>query len=320
MAVTRDGEVDFETEAPVDGSLDVVWRHGVRARWQQEPPVQTHWYDPHTVLLRQSKTVNYEAPFLFLLFGNERALLLDSGATGDPAACPLRATVDGLVDQWLAAHPREGYGLVVAHTHAHGDHVAGDPQFTDRPGTAVVPKEADAAREFFGLGSDAAALGSAPVSFDLGGRVLDVLATPGHHDSSLTFYDRWTGILFTGDTVLPGRLYVADFPAFLTTMRKLAEFAGTHPVTHVLGCHIEMARRPGRDHPLGATFQPGERALQMTPAQLVAIRDAAVSVADRPGVYRFDDFVIYHEPGKRETRRLLARARWRKALAAPLRG
>ncbi|MFJ2958430.1 MBL fold metallo-hydrolase [Streptomyces sp. NPDC087270] len=317
MATTGDTDIDFETAAPVAGSFDVDWIHGVRTRWQREPRIQVHRYDEHTLVLRQSKAVNYEAPFVFLLFGNERALLLDSGATADPELFPLRATVDGLIDEWLAAHPREGYELVVAHTHAHGDHVAGDSQFAGRPATRVVPKETDAVRDFFGF---AESWPTGQVGFDLGGRVLDVLGTPGHHESSVTFHDRWTGILFTGDTVLPGRLYVADFPAFLATVRRMVEFAQARRISHVVGCHVEMKRRPGRDYPLGATFQPDERALAMTVGQLVAVRDAAVSVADRPGVHRFDDFVIYHEPGKRETRRLLARARLRKALAAPLRG
>lgn len=47
-----------------------------------------HAYSEHTVILRQNKSVHFEAPFLFLLFGNERALLLDTGATADPAHFP----------------------------------------------------------------------------------------------------------------------------------------------------------------------------------------------------------------------------------------
>ena len=34
----------------------------------------------------------------------------------------------------------------------------------------------------------------------------------------------------------------------------------------------------------------------MTPAQLTAVRGAAAIVAGRPGVHRFDDFIIYNEP------------------------
>ena len=50
-----------------------TWIHGAPG----EPAIQTHWYDERTVILRQGKSVHYEAPFLFLLFGSERALLLD---------------------------------------------------------------------------------------------------------------------------------------------------------------------------------------------------------------------------------------------------
>lgn len=300
--------VDFVTAAPTTGSLDVAWHHGApsKRRAAAEAPIQIHRYDEHTVILRQSKTLNYEAPFIFLLFGNERALLLDTGATEDPAVFPLRATVDDLVAAWLAEHPREEYGLVVAHTHAHGDHVAADGQFADRPATTVVGHDEDAVRAFFGFGEQ---WHTETVTFDLGGRVLDVLGTPGHHATAITLYDRWTGILFTGDTILPGRLYASDFTAFLATTNRLVDFAADHPVTHVLGCHIEMKRRPRRDYPLGATYQPDECALEFTPRHLTVIRDAAASVAAEPGVHAFDDFIIYNEPTKADARRLLARAR-----------
>jgi glyoxylase-like metal-dependent hydrolase (beta-lactamase superfamily II) len=63
---------------------------------------------------------------MFLLFGNSQALLLDTGATANPSYFPLRRTVDELIAAWLADNPRDGYGLTVAHTHGHDDHVAGD--------------------------------------------------------------------------------------------------------------------------------------------------------------------------------------------------
>ena len=254
--------IDFASGAPVTGSLDVEWNHGTPSRrGNGEPKIQVHYYDEHTVILRQSKSVNYEAPFLYLLFGNDRALLLDTGATADPERFPLREKVDRLIAGWLAKYPREGYELVVAHTHGHGDHVAADGQFAGRAGTTVVAKDVDAVRSFFGFGDG---WPDRTVSFDLGGRVLQVLGSPGHHRAAITVYDPWTAILLTGDTVYPGRLYVSDFAAFLATMDRMVAFAGTRPVTHVLGCHVEMTGRPGRDFALGATYQPGERALQMT--------------------------------------------------------
>lgn len=285
--------VDFSTGSPVAGSLDVRWIHGSRStRANTDPKIQVHRYDPHTLVLRQSKAIHFEAPFLFLLFGNERALLLDTGATADPALFPLRSTVDALIEEWLTEHPRPSYELVVAHTHAHSDHVAGDPQFTGRPATRVVAPDVAAVQAFFGF----TGWPTEVVRFDLGGRVLDVTGIPGHHETSIAIYDPWTGILFTGDTVLPGRFYVHDFPAFRASLDRLVQLAADRPVTHVLGCHIEMRRTPGRDYPIGARYQPDEPPLQLTVAQLAAARDAAVKVADHPGVHVFDDFIIFNGP------------------------
>jgi glyoxylase-like metal-dependent hydrolase (beta-lactamase superfamily II) len=293
--------IDFTSRAPSTVSLDVAWIHGARA---SDPAIQVHHYDEHTVILRQSKAVHYEAPFMFLLFGNDRALLLDTGATSSSKTFPLRQTVDGLIAEWLAKHPREGYGLVVAHTHGHGDHVAADGQFADRPDTTIVARELDAVREFFNF---TGAWPAETVSFDLGGRVLSVTGSPGHHKAAVTIYDPWSGILLTGDTVLPGRLYAFDYPAFVATLDRLVAFAGEHRVTYVFGCHVEMTNQPGRDYPPGARYQPDERPPQMTVERLVAVRDAARQVADHQGVHVFDDFIIYNAPGTKDYLRLMGR-------------
>ncbi|MFD8081061.1 hypothetical protein ACFV4F_05110, partial [Kitasatospora sp. NPDC059722] len=117
---------DFTRAVPVPRPLDVRWIHGSpSAKHDTGPEIQVHAYDEHTVVLRQNKAVHYEAPFLYLLFGAERAVLLDTGATADAAHFPLRAVVDEQIGAWLARHPRDGYGLLVLHTHPHGDHVAG---------------------------------------------------------------------------------------------------------------------------------------------------------------------------------------------------
>jgi glyoxylase-like metal-dependent hydrolase (beta-lactamase superfamily II) len=301
--------VDFATEAPVRGDLDVRWIHGSpRRKPNNDPPIQVHRYDPHTYVLRQSKAINAEAPFLYLLFGNDRAVLFDTGAVKKAAGNPLRETVDGVIDSWLAEHPREDYHLVVAHTHGHLDHVAGDGQFADRPATTVVDRELEAVQAFFGLTT----WPDQVVEFDLGGRVLDLTGTPGHHRASLTIYDRWSGFLLTGDNVLPGRIYAFDFPVYLDSMERTVEFARTREITHVLGCHIEMTRRPGRDYPLGCAYQPDEPPLQMTVQQLVAVRDAALSIKDEPGAHTFDDFLIMNGPYRRYIVKLLARALWGK--------
>ncbi len=302
----REAVVDFETGAPVAGDLDVRWNHGSRSvRHNTDPPIQVHAYDEHTFVLRQNKAVHYEAPFLYLFCGNDRALLLDTGATADPARFPLRNTVDTLLDGWLAEHPRTAYELIVAHTHGHSDHVAGDAQFDGRPGTAVVPADLASVRSFFGFTGWPADI----VRLDLGGRVLEVTGCPGHQEASIAVHDPWTGFLVTGDTVYPGRLYVNDIAAFQESLDRLVALARSRPVTHVMGCHIEMRRR-GRDYPIGATYQPDEPPLQLTVRRLTAIRDAAMSVADRPGVHVFDDFIIFHGPCRGAMPRYRARRWW----------
>jgi hydroxyacylglutathione hydrolase len=303
MNPASESRIDFVTGAPAPVSLDVRWIHGVPAgRRATDPPVQVHRADPHTVILRQSKSGNYEAPFLYLLFGNDRALLLDTGATADPAKFPLRATVDRLVAGWLARHPRDSYQLVVAHTHGHHDHRAADAQFAGRADTTVVAREPAAVQQYFGFTSWPEQI----VPFDLGGRVLEITGSPGHHPAAITVYDPWTGFLLTGDTVLPGRLYAFDFPQFVASLDRMVAFADSRNVTHVLGCHIEMTDEPGRDYPIGATYQPHERALPMSVDQLKDVRTAAASVAGNQGCHRFDDFVIYNQPGLRDQVILIA--------------
>ncbi|MER8184154.1 MBL fold metallo-hydrolase [Kitasatospora sp. NPDC094015] len=271
------------------GPLAVRWIHGSpSAKHNTDPDIQVYAHDADTVVLRQNMAVDYEAPFLFLLFGEERAVLIDTGATADPAHFPLRRVVDELIAARLAARPHPGYGLLVLHTHAHGDHVAGDGQFAGRPDTVLVPAGREAAWEFFGFAADPDRV----ARVDLGGRVLECLATPGHHPAAVTFYDPHSGFLLTGDTVYPGRLYVDDWAAFGRTVDRLIGFAATRPVTHVLGCHIEMSTAPGVDYPIRTVHQPDEPPLEMTVAQLRDIRAAIAEIGDRRGRHVYPDFVI----------------------------
>lgn len=113
--------------------LPVTWAHGsATPKYDTEPDIQVFAYDNDTFILRQNMSVSFEAPFLYLLMGQDRALLLDTGATAEHDFFPLRATVDELLANRASAHGRPGdYPLLVLHTHAHGDHVAGDGQFAD---------------------------------------------------------------------------------------------------------------------------------------------------------------------------------------------
>src|SRR5215469_13188010 len=98
--------IDFSTGTAQARPLDVRWIHGSpSAKHNTDPDIQIHRYDEHTVILRQNKAINYEAPFLYLLFGEEKALLIDTGATAEAEFFPLRGTIDGLLEEWLARNP-----------------------------------------------------------------------------------------------------------------------------------------------------------------------------------------------------------------------
>ncbi|MFB8237806.1 MBL fold metallo-hydrolase [Kitasatospora purpeofusca] len=282
--------IDFGgTAAGVRGLEGVRWIHGSEsAKHNTDPDIQVHRYDEHTVILRQNMAVNYEAPFLFLLFGNERAVLIDTGATASAEFFPLRDTVDGLLGEWLEDNPRDGYELLVLHTHAHGDHVAGDGQFEGRPDTRLVRADRATVWAFLGFDADPDAV----ARVDLGGRVLECLATPGHHEAAVTFFDPWTGFLLTGDTVYPGRLYIQDWAAFGRSIGRLVEFCEGRAVSHVLGCHIEMSVKPGVDYPIRYTYQPYEAPLQLTVDHLREIRAAMEEIGEVPERRVFPLFVL----------------------------
>lgn len=271
-------------------NLDVAWIHGSEAaKYNTDPDIQVHACDEHTYILRQNKAVHYEAPFLFLLFGAARALLLDTGATANPDFFPLRTVVDSVMDGWLASHPHpDDYGLLVLHTHAHGDHTAADGQFDGRPNTEIIGAKRDPAWSYFGFDVHPESV----AEVDLGHRVLDCLATPGHHEAAVTFYDRYTRILFTGDTIYPGRLYVFDWPAFVASIDRLVDWCARHAVSYLLGCHIEMTTTPGVDYPVGWSYQPDEPPLELTTDDLEQIQATLKGHDLQPGRYVLPSLII----------------------------
>ena len=220
-------------------------------------------YNEGLFILRQAACKNYEKPFLYLVPGNARALLLDTGA----GRVDVWGPVDSLVRAWSRRHGNASIQLVVAHSHAHGDHVAGDSQFVGKPNTVLVGRDTAAVRAFFGIARWPGDQGT----IDLGDRVLDIIAIPGHQPASIAVYDRLTGVLLTGDTFYPGRLYVRDTASFARSVARLVQFTSTHAVTHFLGAHVENSRAPGVDYPVGTVDQPNEHDLDMTRTQLVEL-------------------------------------------------
>jgi hydroxyacylglutathione hydrolase len=275
--------------AEVPGSFPARWIHGSpNCATNADPPFQVHWYEEDTAILRQNKCAHFEAPFLYLLFGSDQALLLDTAAIPAVGPFPLRQTVDSLVGEWLAGRGLPALPLIVGHTHSHGDHIGGDAQFASRPQTTVVKPTLDAVKTFFGITGWPDQI----ATLNLGARAFRVIATPGHDETAIAVYDPRTHILFTGDTFYPGRLFIEDWNAFKASIARLVTFCESNPVTHILGNHIEMTDQPGVEYPVGTTFQPSERALSLKRTHLIELHEAAQRLGAVPVREIHDDFII----------------------------
>lgn len=249
------------------GAWDVQWDAGAPTCPAQRPtdPIQVHRYDAQTFVLRQKLCATWEAPFIYLLIGAKQALLIDTGDIADPAAMPLESTVMSLLPGAAGAK----LPLIVVHSHGHLDHRAGDPQFEQVTGVKLVPSDLPHVREHFGFGQ----WPKGTAQIDLGDRTIDVLPAPGHHRAQLVYYDRNTGLVFSGDFLLPGRLLVENFDDYAASARRVAEFLKDRPVSYVLGGHIEK-NRAGALFPWESTDHADEHALQLPKADIERLPDA----------------------------------------------
>ena len=248
---------------PVPGSLDAHWNEGTSdCKATPQAPLQVHAYEPQTFILRQSPCASFEANFLYLLIGSDKALLIDTGAVADAIEMPLAKTILEL----LPDKDHKKLPLLVAHTHRHLDHRAGDPQFASLPSVQIVPIDLEAVRAFFHFTNWPNEI----AHLDLGGRTVDVIPTPGHNPTHVAFYDSRTGILFSGDFLMPGRLLIEDAAAYRESALRVVDFLKTRPLTHVLGGHIEL-NTAGRAYRFGSHYHPNERRLELTREDLAAL-------------------------------------------------
>jgi hydroxyacylglutathione hydrolase len=247
----------------VPGSMDIHWNEGSRnCANDPPPPLQEHQYNTRTFILRENLCTTFEAPFMYLLVGSTKALLIDTGDIADPNVIPLADTVMRLL-------PGEGPAklpLLVVHTHRHLDHRAGDAQFAHFSNAQVVGFNIDSVRRYYKFTDWPNGL----AQVDLGDRTVDVIATPGHNETEVSFYDRSTGLLFTGDFLMPARLLIDDASADVASAERVAAFLKDRPISFVLGGHIEM-NSAGDLFPWESQYHPNEHVLQMTKDDVLAM-------------------------------------------------
>ena len=270
------------------GTLPLSWAPA-GPRCMEVAPWQVHEYNASLFILRQSGCTDYEKPFVYLIFGKEHALLYDTGSRkGD-----IVPVVERTMHSYLERNGLKSLPLFVVHSHAHGDHVAGDKELQAWKDPLVpvtfVAATVEDSRRFYGIANWPEDAGHV----DLGGRVLDAIAIPGHEAAAVALYDRQTGVLLTGDNVYPGRLYISDLEAYAKSNERLIRFTEGKPVAHVLGCHVEEKRTAFEDYPVGTIYQPEEHALELPRGVLFEIRAGLERMKGTPQRVFFGDFTLW---------------------------
>lgn len=214
-------------------------------------------YEPH----QAEETIGY------LITGTKRAILFDTGM--------------GISDIRKVTAELTKLPIIVLNSHTHDDHVGGNWQFdtvygmdTEFTRTNAKGSREDAQAEItpdqicgaLPIGFDAKTYATRPwkitryihngEKIDLGGRTIEVIATPGHTPDAISLIDRTNGLLFTGDTYYPAPIWLfrpeTDLDAYAASIRRLAALAPR--VKLVLGAHNVPVAPPSVLSKLVAAF------------------------------------------------------------------
>jgi len=280
-AISAPNDISIERESVLG---ERRWIHGSSdCTGNLDPAVDVYAHDRTTYILRQNKCLTFEAPFIYVLVGENKVLILDTGAIEDQSEFSLYQTVRSVLGQGVL----ETKAILVVHSHSHGDHYRGDAQLKGKPNVTLVKPTGDDVRRFFGFKE----WPDSQASVELGGRTLIVIPTPGHQEEAITIYDPQTKWLFTGDTLYPGYIYVKDWEEYKISIMRLARFSESNDVVALLGSHIEMTSEPGRYYPIGTTFQPKEAVLDLAPDYLRKLSDK-LQESDEKRELAFDRFIV----------------------------
>jgi hydroxyacylglutathione hydrolase len=270
------------------GNIPPVWYSG-GPKCMELQDWEAHEYNPDMIILRQSGCTDYEQPFIFLMFGKERALLIDTGSRNVNIVPEMQA----VIHRWLTRNHRTSIPLIIVHSHAHLDHTFGDGplQSMHDPSIPVifVAPTIEANKKFFNITNWPEQISSV----DLGDRIVDAIPAPGHEPSAVVFYDRQTAILFTGDNVYPGRLFIQDLPTYKQSNERLLAFTVDKPVAHILGNHIGQTHTPYLAYPMGAIYQPDPHELALPRDVLLEIEEGLEAMHGKPRRIAYRDFTLW---------------------------
>jgi len=204
-------------------------------------------YEPH----QSEETIAY------LIVGTKQAVLFDTGM--------------GIADIQKVVRRLTSRPVVVMNSHTHDDHVGDNWRFpfvfgmdtaftrTNAKGSAEDAQAEIAPGEICGelpKGFDPKTYRTKPwhisitihdgFKVNLGGRTVEVIATPGHTPDAISLFDRENGLLFTGDTYYPGPIWLfrpeTDMKAYVASVTKLHNLKPE--VKLVLGAHNIPVAQP----------------------------------------------------------------------------
>ena len=265
------------------------WIHGTEdCSSNQDPAIDVLKYSKSTYILRQNKCLNYEAPFIYVLFGTDTVFIQDTGATAEAELFPLYETIQKLINERREGNSDNELNMLVTHSHSHGDHTAADQQFLGKANVTLIEPNAESVQQYFAFNN----WPEGNATIDLGGRELSVIPIPGHQDESIAIYDAETQWLLTGDTFYPGRLYIKDWTLYRSSIRRLIDFSKTQNISAVLGTHIEMTNVPKKDYPIGTTYQPEEAGLALTVDDLMLLDSALSETGSKAKEKVMSNFII----------------------------
>ncbi len=203
------------------------------------------WFDVYLIdddIFAIYEPGQFEEVISFLIIGEDFALMFDTGlGIGN-----IRNVVDQLTE----------LDVVVLNSHTHYDHIGGNHLFdtiygldTDYTRQRALGSPPDAVAGFLREGwvwkpypdgfskteyqSHAFTIDKIVGEgdrIDIGGRVLEILHTPGHAPDSICLIDRENRILFTGDSFYLAPLYThipgGNFDDYVATAKRLSGLAG----------------------------------------------------------------------------------------------
>jgi glyoxylase-like metal-dependent hydrolase (beta-lactamase superfamily II) len=279
-------------QAPIPGWCRALPRPEYKSL--ERVPVSDPWfevYKPASGVFAIYEPHQAEETIAYLIVGDKKALLFDTGM--------------GISDIKKVTAELTKLPILVLNSHTHDDHVGGNWEFTTVYGmdTDFTRKNAEGSHEdaqaeitpdqicgILPKGFDPKTYATRPWKitayihdgdhFDLGGRTIEVIATPGHTPDAISLIDRANGLLFTGDTYYPAPIWLfrpeTGLKAYAASISRLNALAPV--IKLVLGAHNIPVASPMELTRLVLAF--------------AAMRKGAVTpIADSPGkvLYKVGD-------------------------------